>query len=922
MTLLFTDIVGSTQLKQRLGDAHAVTLIQQHHSTLRAILSQFSEGEEIDTAGDSFFIAFTKPSDAVKFALLLQAQNRALAGETGTAVRDRIGIHVGEVFMDEQATDGGRRHLFGLQVDTCARVMSLGDANQILISRIAFDSARQALQGEDIAGVGPLSWLNHGTYSLKGVDEPVEICEVGEVGEAALGPPADSEKAHRQVPAGDEPVLGWRPAPEQPLPNTKWILEKNLGEGGFGEVWLGRHETLMKRRVFKFCFNAKRARSLRREVTIFRLLRDKVGDHPNIVTIEDVSFDEPPFYIVMEYVEGNDLRGWYTGQPDVAAIPIELRLDIVAQIGEALHAAHESGVIHRDVKPQNILVHQANAIPQAKLADFGIGKVLSDEVLRGMTRSGFTQTQESTGAQSGTQMYMAPEIIAGQSATARSDIYSLGVVLYQLLLGDFSRPLTTDWEDEISDPILREDLRHCFARDPARRFTSAKQLADDLRTWRQRRAAQNRRRSLVLGAICLFWAVLGLLLPAFPDLPFIATVWSGEQRYEDLLRREGRKTATRDDFVFLGVDQSTLEMPPLALEELAHNRAFQLMTAKQFPWSREVWAILLEKVLGAGARLVIFDFIFNSPNEGDPAFHEALEKYHDRIVLAANIDTANANQIITPNDKLISPPAMTDDRVGYVNFWPDPIDGKVRAANFTISDRKLAGLPSFPGEEVFESFSARALAKLRQETAIPRDQRGHLIRFSANGAYEARPLYEIFDPKLWHANYKDGTFLRDKVVLIGAASQIAHDVVATPMRPDMPGPVLHLQTMAATMQGQFLQITPSPVVYALVFAAGLFAWMLVVCIRRAALALALLGGVSIAYLAVARLIYDQTGLLLVAVPVLLVFLLSGLCSLGCGEVILKPARDGKGSVLPYAAKFRKKSPFSGAPGRLSSDRAA
>ena len=325
LTLLFTDIIGSTQLKQTLGDARAVTLIQQHHSALRAILAQFAESEEIDTAGDSFFIAFTKPSDAVKFALLLQAKSRALAHETGTAVRDRIGIHVGEVFIDEQPTASGARRLSGLQVDTCARVMSLGEADQILISRLAFDSARQALKGEDIAGIGPLSWLNHGHYSLKGVDEPIEICEVGEEGEAPLSPPHDSEKARRHVAAGDEHVLGWRPAAGQAIPNTKWILEKNLGEGGFGEVWLGHHEILKKRLVFKFCFDAKRIRSLKREVTIFRVLKEKVGNHPNVVTIEDVFLNEPPFYIAMEYVEGDNLRQWYAGEGNPEAVPIETR---------------------------------------------------------------------------------------------------------------------------------------------------------------------------------------------------------------------------------------------------------------------------------------------------------------------------------------------------------------------------------------------------------------------------------------------------------------------------------------------------------------------------------------------------------------------------------------------------------------------
>ena len=326
--------------------------------------------------------------------------------------------------------------------------------------------------------------------------------------------------------------------------------------------------------MFKFCFDAKRVRSLKREVTIFRLLKDKVGNHPNIVTIEDVSFDEAPFYIAMEYVEGDNLREWFAAQENPAAIPIQTRLDVVAQIADALHAAHESGVIHRDVKPQNILVHESKAGPQAKLADFGIGKVVSEELLTGMTRTGLTPTSDATGAQSGTQMYMAPEIIAGKPATARSDIYSLGVVLYQLLVGDFSRPLTADWEEEISDPLLREDLRHCFARDPEKRFAEAKQLADHLRSWRQRRVAHRRQQLLVLGAICFFWTALGLLLHAFPSLPFASAVWISEQRYEDFLQRAGRKTPTREDFVFLGVDQATLEMPPLTPEELANNRAF------------------------------------------------------------------------------------------------------------------------------------------------------------------------------------------------------------------------------------------------------------------------------------------------------------------------------------------------------------
>ena len=492
VTLLFTDIIDSTALKQRLGDASAVELIQRHHSVVRALLGRFSEGEEIETAGDSFFIVFAKPSDAVKFSLLLQAKLRALANESSCAVFDRVGIHVGEVFIDDQPHGRRSRDLFGLQVDTAARVMSLGGAHQILLSRFAFDSARQVLKGEDISGIGPLSWLNHGTYLLKGIDEPVEVCEVGENGKAALVRPQDSEKAHRQVAVGEEPVLGWRPAACQTVPKTEWVLEKNLGEGGFGEVWLGRHKTLKQARVFKFCFNADRVRSLKREVTIFRVLKESVGDHPNIVAIEDVLFEEPPFYIVMEYVDGDNLIEWCKAQGGAEAITTGIRLEVVSQIADALQAAHESGVIHRDVKPQNILIEQRNGSIRAKLTDFGIGKVLSEEVLTGITRLGFTETIDSSGSQSGTQMYMAPEIIVGQQATTQSDIYSLGIVLYQLLIGDFSRPLTTDWDEEVTDLLLRDDLRHCFSRDPQKRFAAAKQLAEKLRTMPERQAALSR----------------------------------------------------------------------------------------------------------------------------------------------------------------------------------------------------------------------------------------------------------------------------------------------------------------------------------------------------------------------------------------------------------------------------------------------
>ncbi len=389
-----------------------------------------------------------------------------------------------------------------------------------------------------------------------------------------------------------------------------------------------------------------------------------------------------------------------------------------------------------------------------------------------------------------------------------------------------------------------------------------------------------RYRFVILAAICAFWTALNLLGHFFPTTPFFSGPWRAEQSFEDLLRREGRKTPTRPDFTFLGIDQSTLVMPPLSQEEVANNRAFQLMTAHPFPWSREVWAILLDRLFAAGARLVMFDMVFNQPNEGDEAFHAALDRYRDRVVLAANIDTGGSDQMVGPNEALIPPPAIADNRVGYVNFWPDPLDGKIRAANFTTSDRQLAGQESFPGEEVFESFSARALFKLGHADDVLRDQRAHLFRFSAFSAYEPRTLYEVFDPKLWHANYHDGSFFKDKIVMIGASSQIAHDVVDTPMSPNTLGPILHLNAMAAALAHDYLRPTPPRMMSVLVILTGALAWALIALVRRPIVCLtALVVGTGI-YLLAARIIYDRMGFLLLTVPVLSTFLLSGLFSLG------------------------------------------
>ena len=390
-----------------------------------------------------------------------------------------------------------------------------------------------------------------------------------------------------------------------------------------------------------------------------------------------------------------------------------------------------------------------------------------------------------------------------------------------------------------------------------------------------------RARLFVLTLICLFWTGLIFVGHFFPSAPFISTPWRGEQSFEDLLRHEGRKTAPPPDFVFLGLDQSTLELTAYSAEELQGNRALQLLTERPFPWSREVWALLLDRLFGAGARLVVFDLLFNPPNDGDPAFHAALDRYHDKVVLGANFDMENGVvQATTPNSALIPPPQLLDDRVGFVNFWPDVIDGRVRAVSYRVTNLELAGLPPHPGAEVYESLSARALTKIGHGNDVPRDFHGYMIRFTSPDAFEQHRLYEVFDPKLWQANYANGAFFKDKIIMVGPSAQVLHDVVDTPISTTTLGPELHLQAMAAALGHEFLRPTQPKIGLTLVAAAGLIACSLVALVRKPLICVGALVAITAAYLGTARLLYDNTGLLLLTVPVLAALVLSAVFSLG------------------------------------------
>src|SRR5262249_41806291 len=153
----------------------------------------------------------------------------------------------------------------------------------------------------------------------------------------------------------------------------------------------------------------------------------------------------------------------------------------------------------RDIKPSNLLI-ESNDSPAGLhvfVADFGIGQLLTHQLIPGGTLLGFTRTVEDLRTTlARTMLYLAPQVIEGNAATVRSDIYTLGVLFWQLLVGNLKMALDPlDWASRVHDPLLRDDLRRCLAGNPAERWASAGELANSLRALPERRAAAIKRQA-------------------------------------------------------------------------------------------------------------------------------------------------------------------------------------------------------------------------------------------------------------------------------------------------------------------------------------------------------------------------------------------------------------------------------------------
>ena len=282
----------------------------------------------------------------------------------------------------------------------------------------------------------------------------------------------------------------WRPAAAVAIPHRKhWELQRQLGAGGFGETWLAVHRKTHDRRVFKFCSDPAKLKAFQREITLFRFMRETLGGRDDIAGFVDWQLDEPPYFIESEFAASLNLGEWINEAGTAGRMPLDDRVEIVRRVAVALSAAHSVGILHKDVKPANVLVGRGtDGLLRVRLCDFGVGVVTDEARLRaaGVTAAGLTQAAHSS-PDAGTRLYMAPEVIEGKPPTTGGDVYALGVMLYQMVIGDLTRALAPGWDRDVDDELLREDIAAAVEGVPERRL-SALQLADRLRT-RSERAA-------------------------------------------------------------------------------------------------------------------------------------------------------------------------------------------------------------------------------------------------------------------------------------------------------------------------------------------------------------------------------------------------------------------------------------------------
>ena len=294
-----------------------------------------------------------------------------------------------------------------------------------------------------------------------------------------------------------------------------------LGAGGMGEVYRARDPRLNRDVALRvlpesFAADADRLRRFEQEARAAGSL-----NHPNIIAVHDLGSHDGATYVVSELLEGETLRGRLAS----GALAPRRAVDYALQIAHGLAAAHEKGIVHRDLKPENLFLTEDGRV---KILDFGLAKLVLPEA-EADTQTSIPTVSRGTepGVVMGTVGYMSPEQVKGMAADARSDIFSFGAILYEMLSG--RRAFRGDSAVETMSAILKEDppdlsesnrslppglerlVRHCLEKSPVQRFQSARDLAYDLEALSTASGAATTAPASASRGRMIFWPAIALL---------------------------------------------------------------------------------------------------------------------------------------------------------------------------------------------------------------------------------------------------------------------------------------------------------------------------------------------------------------------------------------------------------------------------
>src|SRR5712691_11425409 len=266
----------------------------------------------------------------------------------------------------------------------------------------------------------------------------------------------------------------------------RYEIRSKIGEGGMGEVYLALDTQLGRDVAVKvlpstYSHDTDRLHRFEQEACAAGAL-----NHPNILIVHDVGTHDGSPYVVSELLEGETLRERMGG----TAQPQRKAIDYALQVAHGLAAAHEKGIVHRDLKPDNIFITKDGRV---KILDFGIAKLTQADATRSQTDIPTRRVDTGPGVVMGTIGYMSPEQVRGQAVDHRSDIFSFGAILYEMLSGrrafhgesaaDTMSAILKEDPPDLSDtnqnisPALERLVNHCLEKNPEARFHSARDLA-------------------------------------------------------------------------------------------------------------------------------------------------------------------------------------------------------------------------------------------------------------------------------------------------------------------------------------------------------------------------------------------------------------------------------------------------------------